>query len=64
VLRAAEREDALLGARLLLVAPRAAEGGVEAVLVQRLLQALGLPQVGVDLRAVVEGVDARGGLGV
>ena len=36
----AEREDPLLGPRLLLVAPRAAEGGVEAVLVERLLQRL------------------------
>ena len=48
VLRGAEREDALLGARLLLVAARAAEGGVEAVLVERLLQRLGLHHVGVD----------------
>ena len=39
VLRVAEREDALLGARLLLVAARAADRGVEAATVQRLLQA-------------------------
>ena len=38
---------------------------VEAVLVERLLQALRLPHVGVDLRAMVERVDAqRLGLGV
>jgi hypothetical protein len=35
--------------RLLLVAARAAERGVEAVLVQGLLQALGLHHVGVHL---------------
>jgi hypothetical protein len=35
----AEREDALLGAALLLVAARAAEGRVEAVFVQRLRSA-------------------------
>ena len=58
VLRRAEREDALLRARALLVAARAAEGGVEAVLVQRLLEALGLHHVGVDDRAAVERVDA------
>ena len=38
MLRVAEGEDALLGARLLLVAPRAAEGRVEAVFVERLAQ--------------------------
>ena len=54
----AEREDALLGARLLLVAARAAERRVEAVLVQRLLQRLRLHDVGVHGRAVVERVDA------
>jgi hypothetical protein len=65
VLGAAEREDALLGARLLLVAPGAAEGRVEAVQVERLLQALRLPHVGVELGAVGEGVDAEPGrLGV
>jgi hypothetical protein len=52
----AEGEDALLGAALLLVATRAAEGRVEAVEVQRLLQPLGLPHVGVE-RAMVERVD-------
>ena len=58
VLRRAEREDALLGARLLLVAARAAERRVEAVLVERLLQALRLPDVGVDRGAVRERIDA------
>ena len=53
----AEAEHALLGAALLLVAPSAAEGGVEAMHVERLLQPFGLPHVGVD-RAVVEGIDA------
>jgi hypothetical protein len=43
----AEREDALLGAALLFVAARAAEGDVEAVEVERLLKPLGLPHVGV-----------------
>ncbi len=57
VLRGAEREDALLRTRLLLVAARAAERGVEAVLRQRLLQPLGLPHVGVDGRTVRERVD-------
>ncbi|MCY1437353.1 hypothetical protein D9M71_535110 [compost metagenome] len=57
VLRGADREHPLLGARLLLVAARAAERRIEAVLVQRLLEALGLPDVGMQGRAVVEGVD-------
>ena len=52
----AEAEHALLGAAFLLVAPGAAERGVEAVLVERLLEPFGLPQVGVQ-RAVVERVD-------
>ena len=58
VLRGAEREDPLLGPRFLLVAPRAAERGVEAVLVERLLERLGLHDVGVQRRAVGERVDA------
>ena len=57
MLRGAEGEDALLRARLLLVAPRAAERGVEAVLVERLLQPLRLHHVGVHLGAAVERVD-------
>ena len=55
----AERIDALFGARFLLVAPRTAEGGVETVLVQRLLQALGLHDVGMLGAAVHERVDAH-----
>src|SRR3546814_9640027 len=53
----AEGEDALLRPALLLVAPRAAEGDIEAVEVERLLQSLGLPHVGVQ-GAMVERVDA------
>ena len=54
--RGAEGEDALLGAALFLVAARAAEGDVEAVEVERLLQPLGLPHIGVE-RTMVERVD-------
>ena len=43
---------------LLFVAARAAEGGVEAVLVERLLQRLGLHHLGVQRRAGVERIDA------
>src|SRR3546814_3993477 len=58
------RSDALLRPALFLVAPRAAEGDVEAVEVERLLQSLGLPHVGVQ-GAMVEGIDpARLRLGV
>ncbi len=53
----AEGEDALLGARLLLIAPRAAEGGIEAVFVQRLAQRHRLHDVGVRVGPVVERVD-------
>ena len=59
MLRGAEGEDALLGARLLFVAPRAAERRVEAVFVQRLLQGLRLHDLRVDGRSVHEGVDAH-----
>ena len=55
----AEGVDALLGARLLLVAAGAAERGVEAVLVQGLLAAPAVFMiVGVLVAAVVERVDA------
>src|SRR5262249_23535413 len=54
---AAEREHSLLGAALLLVAPRAPEGGVEAVFVERLAQGLCLHDIGMDLRAMGEGAD-------
>ena len=57
MLGVAEREDALLGARLLLVAARAAEGRVEAVFVERLAQRHRLHDVGVGVGAVVERVD-------
>src|SRR4029077_9726332 len=58
VLRRAEREDALLGTAPLLVTPRATEGGVEAVAVERLAQRLRLHHVGVNLRPVCDRVDA------
>ena len=47
MLRGAEREHALLGTTLLLVAPAAAECGIEAVQVERLAQRLGQHDVGV-----------------
>ena len=56
VLAVAEGIHALLGARLLFVAARATEGGIEAVLVQRLLETFGLHHVGVLGTAVGEGV--------
>ena len=52
------REDALLGAALLLVAPRAAEGRVELAGVERLPQRLGLHHLGVELAAGGDRVDA------
>src|ERR1700676_4173309 len=55
VLGGAERKNALLGTTLLLVAPRAAEGRIEAVLVERLAERLGLHDIGVQLRAVGKG---------
>ena len=65
VLGGADGEDALLGPGLLLVAAGATEGEVEAVLVEGLLEPLGLPDVGVHRRAVVERVDAAlDGVGV
>src|SRR5579859_3719872 len=57
VIGRAEREDTLLGAALLLVAARAAEGRIEAVFVERLFQAFGLPQIGMQA-AMVERIDA------
>ncbi len=47
----AEGENALLGTARLFVATRAAEGRIEAVLVERLLQGLRLQHVGVDRTA-------------
>ena len=54
----AEGEHTLLGAARFLVAPRAAEGRVEAVLVERLLQGLRLENVGVDGRGMIDRIDA------
>ena len=54
MLRRAEGEHALLGARFLLVAARAAEGRVELLFVERLLQRLGLHDLGVELRSMHE----------
>src|SRR4029077_8123759 len=58
VARRAEREDALLGAALFFVAPRAAEGRVQAVFVERLLQGLGLHDMGMEGRARCDRADA------
>ncbi|MNZ94894.1 hypothetical protein D3C78_1140140 [compost metagenome] len=60
MLAVAERVHALLGPRLFFVAPRTTEGSIEAVLVERLLEALGLHDVGVLGTAVGERVDALG----
>ncbi|MCY1431938.1 hypothetical protein D9M71_479170 [compost metagenome] len=57
VLLGAQRKHPLLGPRLFLVAPGAAERGIETVVVQGLFQALGLPHIGVQGRAVDERVD-------
>ena len=46
--RAPKREDALLGARFFLVAPRPADRRIEAMQVERLPQRLGLHDVGMD----------------
>jgi hypothetical protein len=56
----AEAEHPLLGPALLLVAAGAAERRVEAVQAEGLLEALGLPKVGVQGAAVVERIDAAG----
>ena len=52
-----EAEHALFRPAFLLVAPRAAKGRVKTVFIQRLFQALGLPQVGMQA-AMVKRVDA------
>jgi hypothetical protein len=57
---AAEAEDALLRAGLLLVPPRAADGGVEAVQVERLLQRLRPHDAHVQLGAMGDRPDAAG----
>ena len=56
--RVAEGVDALLGARLLLVAPRAAESRVEAALGERVQQRAGLQQAAALLRAQAERIGA------
>ena len=56
VLGRTQREDALFGPGLLLVTSGTAEGDVEPVAVDGLLQALCLPEVGVEGGAVVEGI--------
>ena len=53
----AEGKNALLGAGFFLVAAGPAEGRIEAIFVEGLLQAVGLHDLGVQCRAVVEGVD-------
>ena len=53
----AERENTLLRAALFLVAAGAAEGRIETIMVERLLEPFGLPHVGMQ-RAMVERVDA------
>ena len=53
----AEGEHALLGARSLLVAPRAAEGRIEPTGVERLAERDRLHHVGIDRRRMVERVD-------
>src|SRR3984893_1620407 len=54
----AERENPLLRPALLLIAPGSAERHIEAIFVERLLEALRLHDIGVDLRAVREGIDS------
>ena len=56
----AQREDALLGARALLVAPRAAERRVEVAGLERVEQRLGLQQAAAALRADGERLRAVG----
>ena len=52
----AKAENAFLGAALFLIPPPAAKGDIEAELVERLLQPLGLPHICVQ-GAVIEGVN-------
>src|SRR5690606_22125139 len=53
----AEREDALLGPRLFLVAPRAAESRIEAVLLERLAQRQRLHYVRMHARSMRQWAD-------
>ena len=55
VIGAAKGKNPLLGSGFFLVPAGSAEGGVELVAVQRLLQSLGLHDVGVERRAVGKG---------
>ena len=56
----AEGVDALLGARLLLVAACAAEGGIEAIVTQTVEQGLGLEQTAAALGVERDGVGSSG----
>ena len=58
VLSRTDREHALFGTRLLFIATCPTEGEIESVLVDRLLEPLGLPHVGVHGRPMIERVDA------
>ncbi|MNR13136.1 hypothetical protein D3C85_1295240 [compost metagenome] len=63
MIRAAEREDSLLGSRLFLIAAGAAYGHVKAMQVQRLLQGVGLHRLGMGRRTRGDRADpARQGL--
>src|SRR6185369_3053836 len=53
-------EEALLRARLFLVAPRAADGGIEAMVAKAGQQSLRFEEAATILRAKVEGIGARG----
>jgi hypothetical protein len=55
--RRAQREDALLGVRLILVAPAAAQRDIEAGMIQRRLQRFGQQQPGVFAVSVSQGID-------
>ena len=54
----AEREDPLFRPALLLVAARAAEGGIELMVIERLLQRIGLHDLGMQRRAGSDRIDA------
>ena len=58
MLRVAEGEDALLGARFLLVAARTAESSVVTASLERLLQRLRLHDVGIERAAMGDRRDA------
>ncbi|MEN9682098.1 MAG: hypothetical protein RLZZ627_1991, partial [Pseudomonadota bacterium] len=58
VIFVSEGVDPLLGARLFLITPRTAEGGIELILVQGLFESLGLHDVGMFLAAMGKGADA------